>query len=44
MSESPLWQRNRGRDHVICVVHPNALEESRRWMSGAIFILVDFAR
>ncbi|CAI5944516.1 unnamed protein product [Closterium sp. NIES-65] len=44
MSASPWWQRRGGRDHVLCVTHPNALESVRHHMAAAAFVAVDLAR
>jgi len=44
LSASPWWKRSGGRDHVIPLHHPCALDSVRDWMSGAMFIVVDFAR
>ena len=44
LSSSPWWKRSGGRDHVIPLHHPCALDNVRDWMSGAMFVVVDFAR
>ncbi|GJP50851.1 hypothetical protein CLOM_g10007 [Closterium sp. NIES-68] len=44
MNASPWWHRRGGRDHVLCVTHPNALESVRHYMAAAAFIAVDLAR
>lgn len=38
------WKRSGGRDHVIVAHHPNSMQDARRMLWPAMFILADFGR
>ncbi|KAK4764290.1 hypothetical protein SAY87_013728 [Trapa incisa] len=44
LGKSIYWQRSGGRDHVICMTHPNAFRFLGEQVNASIFIVVDFGR